>query len=151
MSAIYDIQKIEPEELTKVNDFLLKNFFTREPLGLRLGIKPETDVSEWLSQVTQPLLDQQVLFLWKLPLLYLQGEPKRIFPQWLSIRIEFFLHFSRIGLTLINFFPPNLYWKGLICCNDKLQCVSNKKTLIFLLKKYPLHGYFQAPGGGERG
>ena len=61
MSASFDIEKLKPDDLTKVNDFLLKNFFTREPLGLRLGIQPETDVSDWLSLVTLPLLDQQVL------------------------------------------------------------------------------------------
>ena len=63
MSASFDIEKLKPDDLTKVNDFLLKNFFTREPLGLRLGIQPETDVSDWLSQVTQPLLEQQVLYM----------------------------------------------------------------------------------------
>ena len=62
MSASFDIEKLKPDDLIKVNDFLLKNFFTREPLGLRLGIQPEIDVSDWLSQVTQPLLEQQVLF-----------------------------------------------------------------------------------------
>ena len=65
MSATFDLEQLKPNDLTKVNDFLLKNFFTREPLGLRLGIRPEADVSEWLSQVTQPLLDQQVLLFSK--------------------------------------------------------------------------------------
>ena len=60
MSFVFETLK--SNDLTEVNDFLIKHFFSREPLGLRLGIKPESDVSEWLSQVTQPLLDQQVFF-----------------------------------------------------------------------------------------
>ena len=60
MSFVFETLK--SEDLIQVNDFLIKHFFSREPLGLRLGIKPESDVSEWLSQVTQPLLDQQVFF-----------------------------------------------------------------------------------------
>ena len=65
MSFVFE--KLNSSHLVKVNDFLIKNFFTREPLGLRLGIQPETDVSEWLSEVTQPLLDQQVQFVSHVP------------------------------------------------------------------------------------
>ena len=63
MSFVFETLK--SDDLIQVNDFLIKHFFSREPLGLRLGIKPESDVSEWLSQVTQPLLDQQVIFFSK--------------------------------------------------------------------------------------
>ena len=58
MSFVFETLK--SDDLSQVNEFLIKHFFSREPLGLRLGIQPETDVREWLSQVTQPLLDQQV-------------------------------------------------------------------------------------------
>ena len=58
MSFVFETLK--SNDLTEVNEFLIKHFFSREPLGLRLGIQPESDVTEWLSQVTQPLLDQQV-------------------------------------------------------------------------------------------
>ena len=64
MSSIFETLK--SNDLTQVNEFLIKHFFSNEPLGLRLGIRPEFDVSEWLSQVTWPLLDQQVsVFLYK--------------------------------------------------------------------------------------
>ena len=46
---------------TEVNHFLVQHFFSREPLGLRLGIQPEQDTKYWLSQVTEPLLIQQVM------------------------------------------------------------------------------------------
>ena len=68
MSFVFEILK--SEDLTQVNEFLIKHFFSREPLGIRLGIRPETDVSEWLSQVTQPLLDQQVFSFQSFLLLY---------------------------------------------------------------------------------
>ncbi len=68
MSFVFETLK--SNDLTEVNDFLIKHFFSREPLGLRLGIKPESDVSEWLSQVTQPLLDQQVSFFLKVFYIY---------------------------------------------------------------------------------
>ena len=61
MSFVFE--KLKSSHLAKVNDYLIKNFFSREPLGLRLGIQPEIDVGEWLSEVTQPLLDQQVQFV----------------------------------------------------------------------------------------
>ena len=48
------------EHLDAVNQFLIKHFFSREPLGLRLGINPEKDTREWISQVTMPLLEQNV-------------------------------------------------------------------------------------------
>ena len=63
MSFVFETLK--SDDLSQVNEFLIKHFFSREPLGLRLGIQPETDVREWLSQVTQPLLDQQVKFFSK--------------------------------------------------------------------------------------
>ena len=50
MSSIFETLK--SNDLTQVNEFLIKHFFSYEPLGLRLGIRPEFDVSEWLSQVT---------------------------------------------------------------------------------------------------
>ena len=46
---------------TEVDHFLVQHFFSREPLGLRLGIKPVQDTQEWLSQVTKPILSQQVV------------------------------------------------------------------------------------------
>ena len=48
------------EHLDAVNQFLIKHFFSREPLGLRLGINPEKDTREWISQVTTPLIGQNV-------------------------------------------------------------------------------------------
>ena len=59
MSFVFETLK--SNDLTKVNEFLIKHFFTREPLGLRLGIQPETDLREWLSQVTQPSFDENIV------------------------------------------------------------------------------------------
>ena len=58
----FNFEILQSEDLITTNNFLIENFFSREPLGLKLGIQPERDVSEWLSEVTQPLLDQQVKY-----------------------------------------------------------------------------------------
>ena len=44
MSFVFETLK--SDNLIQVNAFLIKHFFSREPLGLKLGIQPETDVSE---------------------------------------------------------------------------------------------------------
>ena len=59
MSAV-KILPAEENHLDEVNQFLIKHFFSREPLGLRLGISPAKDTQEWISQVTLPLLNQNV-------------------------------------------------------------------------------------------
>jgi len=51
---------IPRERLEEVNKFLVKHFFSNEPLGLSLGAEPEKDVRPWLSKVTKPLIDQKV-------------------------------------------------------------------------------------------
>ena len=56
----FSLQDADLSHLDKVNDFLTKHFFTREPLGQKLGISPEKDTQEWLSLVTRPLLKQNV-------------------------------------------------------------------------------------------
>lgn len=53
-------KKAQVQDLDLVNAFLIQHFFSREPLGLRLGIRPELDTKEWISQVTEPLLKQNV-------------------------------------------------------------------------------------------
>ena len=55
------LEKATPGHLEITNTFLIEHFFSREPLGLRLGIRPEKDTKEWLSLVTLPLLEQQVV------------------------------------------------------------------------------------------
>jgi hypothetical protein len=56
----HPITRLSIDNLEEVNAFLLENFFTKEPLGLRLGIDPERDVRPWLSRVTEPLIRQNV-------------------------------------------------------------------------------------------
>ncbi len=56
----FSLQDADLSHLDQVNDFLTKHFFTREPLGQKLGISPEKDTQEWLSLVTRPLLKQNV-------------------------------------------------------------------------------------------
>ena len=60
MSTAVKILPAEENHLDEVNQFLIKHFFSREPLGLRLGISPAKDTQEWISQVTLPLLNQNV-------------------------------------------------------------------------------------------
>ena len=56
-----DIVEANIDKLQEINNFLIKHFFTREPLGLKLGIIPEKDTRQWLSEVTRPLLNQRVI------------------------------------------------------------------------------------------
>ena len=63
MSAEVKILPAEENHLEQVNQFLINHFFSREPLGLRLGISPAKDTQEWISQVTLPLLNQKVSYL----------------------------------------------------------------------------------------
>lgn len=59
MSLRYE--KLQPCHLQEVNTFLVENYFTKESVGARLGIKPTSkDVNEWLSEVTKPILEQMV-------------------------------------------------------------------------------------------
>ena len=59
MSLRYE--KLQPCHLQEVNTFLVENYFTKESVGMRLGIKPTSkDVNEWLSEVTKPILEQMV-------------------------------------------------------------------------------------------
>lgn len=56
------ITKASIEDLDLVNEFLIANFFSREPLGVRMGIDPERDTRSWISMVTLPLLSQEASF-----------------------------------------------------------------------------------------
>ena len=59
MSLRYE--KLQPCHLQEVNTFLVENYFSKESVGLRLGIKPTNkDVNDWLSEVTKPILEQLV-------------------------------------------------------------------------------------------
>ena len=54
------IVKINSSDINEVNKFMLENYFTREQMCLKIGINPERDVSDWLCEVTQPILEQNV-------------------------------------------------------------------------------------------
>ena len=55
-----EIVKINSSDINEVNKFMLENYFTREQMCLKLGIDPERDVSDWICEVTQPILEQNV-------------------------------------------------------------------------------------------
>ena len=52
--------KINTCQVEEINNFLVQNYFAREPMSLKLGIEPEKDVRAWLPEVTLPILEQQV-------------------------------------------------------------------------------------------
>ena len=54
----YDL--IGLKDLDEVNDLLVNEFFSNEPLGKHLGANPEMDVRPWISKVTKPLIAQGV-------------------------------------------------------------------------------------------
>ena len=54
----YDLIGIK--DLDSVNELLVTQFFRNEPLGKKLGANSETDVRPWLSEVTQPIINQGV-------------------------------------------------------------------------------------------
>ena len=54
----YDLITIA--DLDEINELLVSEFFSNEPLGKHLGANSETDVRPWISKVTEPLINQRV-------------------------------------------------------------------------------------------